>query len=105
MVNKVKKKSFKVKLQSEEGRNMGGETEQVSWISFNKITSGNMRVGTTDGVNHDWHTLDFQNGENGGSPDFFAAAQTRNGGNTFTLRYNSLNSDGAQVFVEEERSR
>ena len=40
----VNKKKFMVRLQAEEAQSVGGATERVHYIAFNKQNSGNKRV-------------------------------------------------------------
>ena len=47
---------------------------------------------------------DSIDGNVGQRPVFLASTQTCNGTDAISLRYRSLNDDGATVFVEEERS-
>jgi hypothetical protein len=59
-------------------------------------------VGQQFGVDHTWHTITFDQLYK--DPIFIADMQTNNGAQPAGLRYRNLQSDGVEVFVEEEQS-
>lgn len=99
---------FQVRLQEEQslGRGIHGR-ETVSWIAIQEnvgqIGTVNFEAAREFRVTHRAHSFDFQNSYQT-PPAFLAAMQTTNGGDTATVRYTSLTSAGASIFLEEERS-
>ena len=99
-----------IKLQEEEEENLDGgihNTETVSYIaleagSYNdgKITA--FQVGVQVNVDQDWSTISFT--DTGINPSFLASMQTTNDNDPAALRYDNLNTDSVEVFVEEEKS-
>lgn len=99
---------FRTVLQEEEAKRSGGHaTETVGYVAVEAGTiSGrgpDSRAGRVDGVDDDWHAIDF-GAEYDDEPTFVADMQTTNGGNTAGLRYRNYDGRSVEVQVDEETS-
>ncbi len=100
---------FQVDIQEEEAAKPTHDGETVSYIAIQQGTgTSNASIFdagvTSDSVTH--RNFDLAFGTTFASaPAFFADMQTRDGGDTATVRYRTLDGDGAQIFLEEETSR
>ncbi|MEM8961476.1 MAG: trypsin-like peptidase domain-containing protein [Acidobacteriota bacterium] len=106
-VRNVTANSFQVRLQEEEGNDDNHAFETVHWVAIETgSTTANGHtfvVGRTgNSVTHNFTTINF--GQSLGSPVFLAAQQTFDGGDTATVRYQSLTASSVQVQVDEETS-
>ena len=98
---------FTTRIQEEENNDNEHLEESVDTIAIEtgNTTFQNKRiiVGRVDGFNQEWKTVEF--GETMSSPAILAAMQTTNGGDTATLRYDSLNESSFDLMVQEEKSK
>ncbi len=99
---------FSMQLQEEEGSDGVHHIEQVSYIAIEQgVSSANgilldARMTLNEVSDHPFNVqfnADFVD-----SPVFFAAIQTLNGSNPAVLRYDRLNQNQAQFFLQEEQS-
>ncbi|MDB4749673.1 H-type lectin domain-containing protein [Rubripirellula sp.] len=104
----VTSNGFSLRLQEEEA--LGPHiNESVGWIAVG-VTSSTAADSqlhtfvTENGVNHRRRQLQFPS-IGTGSPIMMAAMQTSAGSDTANLRVTNLTADGAQVWVDEEKSR
>ncbi len=94
-------------LQSEEGEGVHFTPENVGWIAVepyikyhgNRMEAG--RSGTV--VSSDWHHIHFNN-QYAHTPYFFAGLQSFEEADPAHLRWNHLNKEGVEIFVQEETS-
>lgn len=97
---------WKVQEEKETGPEHGNSerigTFQMIPGSTNDLYGTKFEVGRKFGVNHTWHTIDFDQLYK--NPIFIASIQTNNGAQPAGLRYRNLSSDSVEVFVEEEQS-
>ncbi|MEM6630316.1 MAG: DUF1501 domain-containing protein [Bacteroidota bacterium] len=100
--------SFGVRLQEEEGNNGTHLKESVSWVAMEPGTFDDWLMGegglTNEVVSHKKHTLDFSRAYSD-APALFASVQTFNGGDPINIRYKSLESEKAVIWLEEEKSQ
>ena len=99
---------FEVRLQEQEANDPVHGVETVGWIAIEPgiaMTAGvPFEAATTeDAVTHRWHSLQFAQGY--ADPVLVAGVQTFDGGDTVGLRHRNVGPAGAEVFLEEEKSR
>ena len=98
--------SFQVALQEEKNGGVHA-TETVSYVALDKgdYSDGggtSFQVDVKKDVDDKWKTISFT--DTGVGPAFLAAMQTSDGPDPAALRYQELDSDSVEVFVEEEGS-
>lgn len=104
----VRTSDFSLRLQEEEA--LGPHThESVGWIAIGSTsgTASDAQLQTfvlDDGVDHRRTQIQFP-GIGTAAPIMVAAMQTSSGSDTANLRVTNFTADGAQVWVDEERSR
>ena len=104
----VTSNGFSLRLQEEEA--LGPHTnESVGWIAVsdtsNAAADSQLHTFVTEnGVSHRRTQLDFS-GLGAASPIMLAAMQTSAGSDTANLRVTNFTADGAQIWVDEEKSR
>jgi len=96
---------FYIKLQEEKA----GESHNIETVSYIALDSGDyddgytlFQVGIEDDIDDQWGTISFT--DTGVDPSFLASMQTTNGPDPASLRYQNLDTDSVEVFVEEEES-
>jgi len=102
---------FRARIGEEETRPStdGGSIEaRLNWIAMPSgsfdVEGVNLRIGSSaEAFNHKWRKLEFSGGT-GAFPVFVATAQTRNGGDPFTLRYQKLSGRNVELRLGEEQS-
>ncbi|MCP4943452.1 MAG: hypothetical protein GY924_15960 [Planctomycetaceae bacterium] len=104
----VTSNGFSLRLQEEEALGPHAH-ESVGWIAVgntsNAATDSQLHTFVTEnGVNHRRTQLQFP-GLGAASPIMLAAMQTSAGADTANLRVTNFTADGAQVWVDEEKSR
>ncbi len=95
---------FQALLQEEEA---GGAhaAETFSWIAVEAGTAAGFEaVRTGDSLDHNTDQFLFDASSFSEAPVLIADLQTYDGGDTSALRFQALNTDGVQLFVEEEQS-
>lgn len=106
-VNVKSASTFEVRLQDEERGDARRAPETISYLAIQAgvgtagssiLEAGRVDAGAADS------SLQFE-ADFVDTPGFFAAMQTFNDSDTATLRYKSLDAEGATIFVEEEQSR
>ena len=104
----VSTSGFQIRVQEEEAADRIHLAESVGWIAIEhgQTVQGGRRieVGQTPmAVAHINYPIDFDTTFTS-RPGFFAQMQSHNGGDPAVVRHTSLNSRGASIFLEEERS-
>lgn len=100
---------FQLRLQEEQRTGDRGYhgPETVSWIAIQEsvgtIGSQKYEAGIAGLVDHNAYSFAFEN-EFESKPVFLAHMQSHNGGDTAVVRYTELDQDGAEIYIEEERS-
>ena len=101
----ISSSSFQVKVQEEQGEDGIHAMEDIHWIALEPVTENGRFEADTTGVTVD-ERIDLipfdQTYSN--SPFFIGTFQTYTGSDPSALRYRNLDSDGVQVFLEEEQS-
>ena len=94
--------SFDVRVQEQESK--GGHTDEtIGYIVLPETVGDGFEAGVTGAtIGEGWQSGDFRGSYD--DPRFVATLASYNGGNTAGLRYRDLDAEGADVFVEEERS-
>jgi GH25 family lysozyme M1 (1,4-beta-N-acetylmuramidase) len=99
---------FEVRLQEQEANDPTHGLETVGWIAIDPAVGSTAGVPfeaatTPDAVTQDWYPLAFAQAY--GDPVLLASVETFDGGDTVGLRHRNLGPAGAEVFLEEEKSR
>jgi len=94
--------SFDVRVQEQESK--GGHTDEtIGYIVLPETVGDGFEAGVTGAtIGEGWQSGDFRGSYD--DPRFVATLASYNGANTAGLRYRNLDAEGADVFVEEERS-
>ncbi|MEE4117734.1 MAG: hypothetical protein V2I65_01830, partial [Paracoccaceae bacterium] len=103
----VTETGFRVAVQEEEGNDRLHAVEEIDWIVIDTGTGADRHVALTgDVVTHLAQNVSFGGAFSGDSeaPALLAAMQSFDGSDPSTVRARSVDTDGAMVFVEEERS-
>ena len=112
-INRRFKDAFKARLREQERNDdmLGISPHRTEEIGYIAMETGQGRIGdkvyevglTPREVNHKWYTILF-NQTFESVPEFLAQKSTEQGDNPSSLRLRILDSDGVDVFVEEEQS-
>ena len=101
---------FQLTMQEEEAfNNSGHASETVGWFALTagngNWSKNNYLAGTTgDKIDHNWHTIDFENNFSQ-PPIFLASTATYDGGDPSALRYNNLSNDRVNIKLQEDTSK
>lgn len=108
-IRNVTPTGFDLRLQEEEAADQTHAVEDVDWIA---IAPSSGTFGTIPYIadqiasDHRNTNASFNSVFSGGNPPIvLAQANTNNGGDPFAIRYRSLGTTGATLFLEEEQSR
>jgi hypothetical protein len=106
-VQNVTNGSFEVRLQEQESLEEESHAEErVGYLATpagnDSIDGANYEAGRISGVDHNWHTITFENSYT--NPVFLADMQTFNGPDQCNLRYTNLSGDSVDILVDEEES-
>lgn len=106
---KVTPNGFAVRLQEDQASNGAHSAERVAYVVARQgsALAGASQIQaalTPNRVNHRWYRLKFDEALTT-PPILLASMQTSNGLDPAGLRYRNLNAQGADIFVEEERSK
>ncbi len=98
---------FRIMVQEEEAGDSHG-SETVSWIALSQGSGVNNGIQylvsrTPDAITHSWYTINFSPAFSS-TPIFLGHDDTRDGGNTASMRFRNLNQSSVQVMIEEEKS-
>lgn len=103
-IDKIQNDSFFVRVQEEEAADRGHTDEEISWIAIEQGDGDGIVAGVTpDAVNHGSYDIDFGDGLDG-DVFFIADMQTFDGVDPAVVRYKDFDSDGATIYIDEERS-
>jgi len=109
-LRRIKQQSFECKLSEQESKRKTGHVQET--VGYIALEPGigvfgdiEYEIGSTpNAVTDGWYQIGLQS-SNSAAPYFFAAMQSTDGGDTSSLRYDSLNLGNVLVFVEEETSK
>jgi hypothetical protein len=108
-VRNVTGEGFQLQLEEQESLTAGHDAETIHYIAWqpSEGTVEGLRFGaglTGNDVRHRVFPLSFE-GEWDEIPVLLSQMQTTNGGDTATLRYQNLTTQGVDIWVEEEQSK
>ena len=101
--------SFELRLQEEQAADGIHGNEQVAYIAiepgYGVFCGQHIEVGrTANAVDHNWHTISFNNTFTSTPGCFIAGLQTYNGGDPCSIKRKDLGMNNVKVMVEEETS-
>ena len=107
-VRNISASSFQLQLEEEEAADGIHPDERVNFIAveagIGEFEGRSLLAATTsNSVTHNWFDVSF--GAEYTNSIFLADMQTTDGGDTATVRYQNLTSNGVQVKIHEEQSR
>ena len=108
-IRNVTTAGFEVQLQEEEAADHRHNREELGWIAIDRgaATSGetDLNAIVNSPVYHQPKRVAFGGVDGANKPVILSDMQTRNGGDTATVRHTASGSDHVWLMIEEERSR